>query len=133
MVSVRLMMQPTADVIAVADTVQDAAKKLAHSHGRALAVQDSRGRFVGIIIERDIVKACVATGANPATMPVADLPRHRVHTLDDSTDAVTALKTLRDHHAHELPVINRDTLVGVVVDTDIVAHLLNSNPTDVLV
>jgi CBS domain-containing protein len=60
-------------------------------------------------------------------MTVADMPRHRVLTIDNTADAIEVLKTMRDRHARELPVVEDGALVGVIIDDDIVAHLLTAD------
>lgn len=88
--------------------------------GAVVVTQDRK--VLGIISERDIVKAIARSGAHALTAPVRDVMTSRVITcgLNDSIDELMDSMTMgRFRH---LPVIEDGELVGIVSIGDVVKH-----------
>lgn len=88
--------------------------------GAVLVMQDRK--VMGIISERDIVKAVAAHGGEALNGPVRDVMTSRVITcgLNDSVDELMdSMTTGRFRH---LPVIEKGELVGIVSIGDVVKH-----------
>ncbi|WP_041536017.1 CBS domain-containing protein [Parvibaculum lavamentivorans] len=88
--------------------------------GAVVVMQDRK--VLGIVSERDIVKAVARTGAQALGAPVRDVMTSRVVTcgLNDSVDELMDSMTMgRFRH---LPVIEDGELVGIVSIGDVVKH-----------
>jgi CBS domain-containing protein len=87
---------------------------------RAGGSDDSTGRMVGIITERDLLKACARQQGSLAGLIVADVMTREVTTgsLDSSVEDTMGLMTrLRIRH---LPIIEDEQLVGLISIGDVV-------------
>lgn len=102
-------------------TVRDVALLLTERRiGAVLVMQDRK--VMGIISERDIVKAVAKHGGDALNGPVRDVMTARVVTcaLNDSVDELMdSMTTGRFRH---LPVIDKGELVGIVSIGDVVKH-----------
>lgn len=102
-------------------TLRDVAVLLtARRIGAAVVMQDKK--VIGIVSERDIVKAVASGGSNALDAPVRDVMTSRVVTcgLNDSVDELMDSMTMgRFRH---LPVIEKGELIGIVSIGDVVKH-----------
>jgi CBS domain-containing protein len=100
--------------------VQDTAQKLAKNRIGALIVVDDKGGIVGIVSERDIVRALAEQGASAMKQPVSAIMSKAVKTCkpgDSETDLMTLMTTNRIRH---LPVVEGGKLAGMISIGDIV-------------
>jgi CBS domain-containing protein len=85
----------------------------------AFPVCDARGALVGIISERDIVRAFAKDGARLADMHVRDLMTREVTTCAQDTTMVEAEKLMNKHRVRHLPVTDGSRLVGMLSIRDV--------------
>lgn len=111
------------DVVTVNPTVTLSAIAVLLSErriGAVVVMQDKK--VLGIVSERDVVKAVARSGAQALSAPVRDVMTARVITcgLNDSIDELMDSMTMgRFRH---LPVIEGGELVGIVSIGDVVKH-----------
>lgn len=107
--------------VAAQDEVGQVAQVLTqHGIGAAL-VCDGGGDVLGIVSERDIVRAIGAHGAEAVTMPVAQLMTRVLHTVTRRTRIPDALALMTDRRVRHLPVMEEDgSLAGMVSIGDLV-------------
>ena len=88
--------------------------------GAVLVMQDRQ--VMGIISERDIVKAVARQGGEALDAPVRDVMTSRVVTcsLNDSVDEL--MDSMTQGRFRHLPVIEKGGLVGIVSIGDVVKH-----------
>lgn len=84
------------------------------------AERRNKPRMVGIITERDILRACAAKGGNLSGTRVADTMTREVATgsPDDSVEDTMGLMTNR--RIRHLPVLEQGELVGLISIGDVV-------------
>lgn len=111
------------DVVTVGPTVtlSDVAMLLAERRIGAVLVMENRS-VLGIISERDIVKAVARTGGEALKAPVHEVMTSRVVScgLNDSVDEVMDMMT--EGRFRHLPVMEKGELVGIVSIGDVVKH-----------
>jgi CBS domain-containing protein len=106
-------------------TITDALDKLAEHNIGALVVTDADGAIVGIVSERDIVRALPARGAEILAAEVSEIMTATVVTADPRTDVVDAMRSMTEKRVRHLPVLEGDELVGIVSIGDVVKNRID--------
>lgn len=105
-------------------SVADAAKSLAYHGIGALVVVDAGGQTVGIISERDIVRALSAKGGAALQTPVAQVMTREVAICSRQDKVVDLMRRMTEGRFRHFPVIEGGLLVGIVSIGDIVKSRL---------
>lgn len=103
-------------------TVADAAHLLIEHHIGALVVCEAGQKIRGIISERDIVRGLSKHGAALLTMKIGDVMTHRVATCSPEDTVAQAMARMTRGRYRHLPVVEKDTMVGMVSIGDLVKH-----------
>jgi CBS domain-containing protein len=118
-----ILRQKGTDVVTIAleANVKNAADWLRAKNVGALLVMNGDA-IVGIISERDIVRAFSEYGATLLSMRVKDIMVHPLVTVkpDDSLDH--AMRLMTHYHVRHLPVISNQKLSGIISIGDVVKH-----------
>ncbi len=85
----------------------------------AFPVCDAHGALVGIISERDVVRAFAKDGARLADRHVGDLMTREVTTCGLDTPMVEAEKIMNRRRVRHLPVMDGRKLVGMLSIRDV--------------
>jgi CBS domain-containing protein len=104
----------TGTIVAVApeDTLGEAAERMAEEGVGSAVVLDS-GRLIGILTERDLLKA-VAGRVHTSEARVREWMTVDPITASESTDAEEAMRTMLEHGFRHLPVVEGGRTIGVV-------------------
>jgi CBS domain-containing protein len=105
--------------IAPQDSIRAALSLLAEHNIGALVVVEGRGPLVGIVSERDIVRALARADAI-LVEPVARIMTREVVVGTPQDDLVAVGNTMTERRIRHLPIVERDALVGIVSIGDIV-------------
>lgn len=103
-------------------TLLEVASKLAAKRIGAVVIVGARGKAVGILTERDIVRALSVQGRDCLEQPVSEsMTRHVITCQEtDTLDELMALMTAQ--RFRHLPVVTDDALVGIVSIGDVVKY-----------
>lgn len=108
-------------------SVREAAEAMRQHHvGALVVVEKPNGERipVGIVTDRDIVVAVVATGGNPDKLTLGQIMSKPVATCTESEGLFAAILTMRKHGVRRLPVLNaKGGLAGMVSADDIYGAL----------
>src|SRR5437764_11599725 len=105
----------TKDVLTVepSDTIGEAAEKMHEANVGAVVVVEDMARIVGIITERDLMRA-VAQRARAAEARVRQWMTESVVTIAPETEIKDAAKMMFEKNFRHLPVVNKDgRLMGI--------------------
>jgi CBS domain-containing protein len=104
-------------------SVREAAELMRTKHVGALVVVDQpNGERVptGIITDRDIVLAVVASGVDADKLLVGEVMIRKLATCSEDEDLFDAIATMRERGVRRLPVVNAEGgLTGIVAADDI--------------
>ncbi len=106
-------------------SIIDAVRVLANRSIGALVVSDDGRKIVGIVSERDVVRAISQFGAAILDSPVRMIMSDDIFTCspDDSVDSL--MPTMTDHRIRHIPVVIDGSLAGIVSIGDIVKARLD--------
>ncbi|WP_438013886.1 CBS domain-containing protein [Sorangium sp. So ce315] len=100
-----------------ADTISAANLEMKLAEIRHIPVVDARGRVVGIVSDRDMLRH--ASSLDGKLIPIASIMTRRVRTVRPTTPAADAAQVLLDHKIGCLPVVgDEEQLVGIITETD---------------
>ena len=108
-----LSIEPTA-------TLEAAVAMLAKLGVGALLVLGADRRVIGILSERDIVRALAERGAGALKEPLAQSMTRKVVTCSQSDTVGALMERMTTGKFRHLPVIEQDQLVGIVSIGDVV-------------
>jgi CBS domain-containing protein len=114
----------TTDVLTVApeDTLGEAAAKMTERGVGAVVVSDF-GRMIGILSERDIMRA-VADRTHSSEARVREWMTADPITATRETTAEEAGRTMLEHGFRHLPVVENERAIGIVSLRDVAEHEL---------
>jgi CBS domain-containing protein len=104
------------------DTAADlaAAAKLLTKHSiGVLVVLDVDGRLVGILSERDIVRAMSENGIAALQLPVAEVMTRSVSTCDVNDAISSVMERMTKGKFRHMPVLENGRLAGIVSNRDL--------------
>ncbi|MCB1510024.1 MAG: CBS domain-containing protein [Hyphomicrobiaceae bacterium] len=100
---------------------QVAGKLVAHRIGAIVLVEDA-GQIAGIVSERDIVRAVAAKGGACLNEPVRTIMTKNVITCSQQDTAQDLMGMMTAGRFRHLPVVDGETLVGIVSIGDVVKN-----------
>lgn len=115
----------TEDVLTVApeDTLAEVAGKM-DERGVGSVVVGDFGRIIGVLTERDIMRA-VAARTHSSDARVREWMTADPVTASADTDVEEAARTMMERGFRHLPVVDGERAVGIVSIRDVVAWQLN--------
>ena len=96
------------------ETVEVAARTLAHYNIGALPVCGHDGRICGLLTDRDLVTRCLAAGKLPGQTKVRDVMSGNVVAASPDMDAGVAAHLMGRQQVRRLPVMENGKLCGMI-------------------
>ncbi|PIE14544.1 MAG: CBS domain-containing protein [Rhodobacterales bacterium] len=106
------------------DTLGQAVELLRDHRIGALVVTESHGDLCGIISERDIVRKLADTPGRTLPQQVQEVMTHDVKTCAAGAPLVSVLKIMTEGRFRHMPVIENETLAGMITIGDVVNYRL---------
>lgn len=101
-------------------TLQDAAAVLTRHRIGALIVRGEAGALMGIISERDIVRAIAELGQAALALPVSTRMTANVAVCDESGTIAEIMETMTRFRFRHLPVVRDGKVCGIISIGDVV-------------
>jgi CBS domain-containing protein len=100
-----------------------AAQLMREDHvGSMVVVEEQNGtrQVRGVLTDRDIVMAVVATGLHPEPLRVEDIMSDHLVTVNESDSLLELTRAMREHGVRRMPVVGlQDELMGIVTMDDV--------------
>ena len=96
----------------------------------AVVVADAARTVLGIISERDIVRALAAGGEHALGEPVSRHMTAKVFTVTENTAIDSVMETMTAGRFRHVPVVDNDKLIGLVSIGDVVKYRVNEIETE---
>jgi CBS domain-containing protein len=106
-------------------SVADAAALLTNKKVGVAVVCDAKGKLVGVLSERDIVKGLSQYGKGALEMPVRNVMSSPVVTCGPADTVKAIMEVMTERRIRHLPVIEKDELLGIVSIGDAVNFRLH--------
>ena len=110
--------------------IDDVARKLCEYRIGYLVVCDESNVVVGVLSERDIVRAIADRKDRVGELTVGDLMTSDPITCAPADDPAGVLKIMSQRGFRHMPVIEERKLKGIVSSRDIIKHLLERENND---
>lgn len=108
----------------ISDTVEEVASRLRIENVGAVPIQDAEGDIVGMISERDIVRAIADFGPRALAMNCTEVASHDLDTCKPEDSMARVARRMTDRRVRHLLVKSSDDIVGIVSIGDVVKHRL---------
>jgi CBS domain-containing protein len=106
-----------------------AAELLAKKRIGAIVILGADRRIVGILSERDIVRA-IAERADALGEPVSVVMTRSVSTCNETETVISVMERMSTGKFRHMPVVDQGRLVGMVSIGDVVKHRLHAMERD---
>jgi CBS domain-containing protein len=118
---IRIKELMTSNIISVSfDTsVMEAARIMSIRDISSVLIK-SRGEFVGILTDRDVINDVVALGLDPKGIKVGEIMSKPLITISEDASVTEAAERMRDNKIRRLVVKNKMRINGIISEFDIV-------------
>jgi CBS domain-containing protein len=106
-------------------TLEAAVAMLAKNRIGALVVLGADQRVIGILSERDIVRALAELGAAALATPLAQVMTRKVVTCGEAETVAGIMERMTSGKFRHVPVLDQERLVGIVSIGDVVKQRLS--------
>jgi CBS domain-containing protein len=113
-----------------AATLKSAATLLAEKRIGAVLILGADHRIIGILSERDIVRAIGERGAAALDEPVSQTMTRKVSTCTEGETLVSIMERMTDGKFRHVPVVDQGRLAGIVSIGDVVKYRLREMEHD---
>jgi CBS domain-containing protein len=120
----QILKQKGRDVLTIQPhhALQHAAEQLGQRRVGAVVVADAAGRVLGILSERDIVRAVGVRGGEALADPVSKHMTANPITVGEEADIDELMRAMTEGRFRHLPIVESGRLVGIVSIGDVVKY-----------
>ena len=116
--SIRDCMTQSPETVDSSSTAVEAAQQMKKADAGMIPVVQN-GKLVGTVTDRDIALRVVAEGKDPQNTTVGEFASKEIVTVEPDKDLSEALHLMARHQVRRLPVVEGDSLVGVIAQADV--------------
>ncbi len=108
-------------VLSLSNTVKEAAEIMTNANIGSIIVMN-KGKAVGIITERDIVRKVVGIDKDPSKIKLDKIMSQPLRVIKADTSIGDAALAMRKYRIKKLPVIDKkEMVIGMITETDIIS------------
>ncbi len=106
------------------DSVKEAATRMFSHNVGCLIVMDDRGKFIGLVTERDIARHMALSPDSGVGTKVAQIMSNHIVSCPPGISAGEARKIMAEHRIRHLPIVDKGVVVGILSARDIMGQQL---------
>ena len=110
---------PSTKIAAIANHLTD------QGIGSVVIVIDDAGHLIGIVSERDIVRALAEQGPAVLEKPVREIMTQRVITATENEPVAEIMRLMTESKFRHVPITREGKLIGLVSIGDLVKHRIS--------
>jgi CBS domain-containing protein len=118
-------------VLSKQNTAREAAKQMAENDIAAIVVTGDGGKLLGIVTERDLTRRVIAGNRDADKVTVGEIMTGDPDTLAPGDSALDALELMGTRKYRHLPVVEDDSVVGMVSIRDLYAAVKTALEKDI--
>lgn len=111
-------------------SVYDAIKKMSELNIGALLVLTD-GKLAGIVSERDYRDKVILMGKRSKDISVSEIMTKEVYRVKSTDDINTCMRIMTDRKIRHLPVVDSDSLTGVISIGDVVKSVIDEQKFEI--
>lgn len=111
-------------------TLRDVVSILAEKHIGSVIVSDASMKMLGILSERDVVRAIANDGSEALDHPVSNHMTRNVVTASEHDGVLEIAKKMTEGRFRHMPVVSNGRVVGIVSTGDAVKYRLEQLERD---
>lgn len=111
-------------------SISTAAQVLTHHRIGLLIVMSAERKFVGLLSERDIVRAVAKSPETISEILVGELVTRNVTACDMRATVDDVLETMRENGFRHIPVVDGGKIKGIISRTDVLRRRWNDLPVE---
>jgi signal-transduction protein with cAMP-binding, CBS, and nucleotidyltransferase domain len=117
-ISVAEVMNKTVIIMDINSDIPSIAREMISCEAGSVIITENR-KAIGIITERDLVKNIVAEDRRPSKVNASEIFSTPLITIEPEKSVVEASEIMLKANIKRLPVLEKDTIIGVISTTDI--------------
>ncbi len=106
------------------DSVKEAATRMFSHNVGCLIVTDDRGKFIGLVTERDIARHMALSPDSGVGTKVAQIMSNHIVSCPPGISTGEARKIMTEHRIRHLPIVDQGVVVGILSARDIMGQQL---------
>lgn len=100
-------------------SISEVAKIMSDKHVGCIPVCNNDKHIVGLVTDRDLILRAIANGKDSNKTPVSEVMTTKVYNVSSDAEVSEASKIMCDCQIKRVPVIENDTLVGIITLGDL--------------
>jgi CBS domain-containing protein len=116
------VMQNNIVSIPITATIQEAARVMSGAEIGSILVTE-KGKYVGIVTERDLLKKVVAMGLDPTKETVKNVMSSPLITIDENEYIETANDLMNKNDFRRLPITRNGEIKGIITSRTILKNI----------
>lgn len=117
-ISVSEVMNKTVITMDINSDIPSIAREMVNSNAGSVIITEN-GKAIGIITERDFVKSIITEDRKPSEVDARKILSTPLITVRPGTSVIKASEIMLRANIKRLPVLENDTIIGVLSNTDI--------------
>jgi CBS domain-containing protein len=108
------------------DTVRSLAASLAEKRIGAIIISNEKQAILGIVSERDVVRAIAADGPSALDHPASKIMTKNVKTCSEQDSEIELMALMTENRIRHLPVVTGGKLAGMISIGDVVKNRIEA-------